>query len=84
MADTTIVNTPANDIGTVSWVVAVVIVFTAVVGGFMWYQYYGFQTVAATPGGSTNINVSVPTASLPATPNTGGGATPPPAAGTTY
>lgn len=70
MAETTIVNTPAssNDSGASGLILGLIILVIVVVGGFVWYRYYG---PAASPS-TTNINVTVP---VPGTGN--GGATTP-------
>ncbi len=59
MADT-IVNTPSGsgDNGASGVVVALVLVALVVVGGFVWYRYYGGGKPAS--DGTTNINVTVP------------------------
>ena len=65
MADTTIINTPASqDDSGAGWVVALIILIAVIVGGFLWYRYYGHA--ASTSPSGTNINVTIPT------PSTGG------------
>jgi hydrogenase/urease accessory protein HupE len=64
MADT-IVNTPAQESGAAGWVVAVIILAAAVIGGVMWYQTYGMPQAEPT---ATNINVTIP---VPAVGDTG-------------
>ncbi len=61
MAETTIVNTPAQSTDSgAGWAVALIVIIAVLVGGFVWYRYYG---PAATPASSdtTNINVTLPT-----------------------
>ncbi|OGG52665.1 hypothetical protein A3H16_01085 [Candidatus Kaiserbacteria bacterium RIFCSPLOWO2_12_FULL_53_8] len=59
MADT-IVNTPSsNDSGAAGWAVAVIVLLAVVVGGFLWYRYYGGYAAPA-PADNTNINVTLP------------------------
>jgi hypothetical protein len=56
MADT-IVNAPQGDSGAAGWMVAVVILVAVIVGGFLWYRYYGAPQAAPS---DTNINVTIP------------------------
>lgn len=74
MADT-IVNTPATqDSGAAGWVVALIILIAVIVGGFMWYRYYGVPQASAPD--TTNINVIIPTPTTGGTSGTGGNTTP--------
>ncbi len=69
MADT-IVNTPATqESGAAGWVVALIILIAVIVGGFLWFRYYGGSPA---PAGDTNINVTIPNPIAPAA--TGGNA----------
>ena len=69
MADTVITNTPSRneDSSAVGWIVALIVVLAVVVAGFVWIQR---GANVPTPSG-TNINVEVPTPSVP-TGGTGG------------
>jgi hypothetical protein len=62
MADTIVTNTPARDedSSALGWIVALIVVLAVVVAGFVWYQ-----RGAEIPNTGTNINVEVPTPSVP-------------------
>jgi len=70
MADTIITNSPDKNNGdngsTAGWIVALVIIAAVVVGGIMLYQN-GFFRAAAPSTDSTNINITVPEQTPPAT-----------------
>lgn len=70
MADT-IVNTPpsnSNDSGAAGWAVALIILLAVIVGGFVWYRYYGVPQTSASD--TNTINVTIP---APVTGGTTGG-----------
>lgn len=58
MADTIVNTPPSNDSGAAGWVVALIILIAVIVGGFMWYRYYGVPQASAPD--TTNINVTIP------------------------
>ena len=71
MADT-IINTPDKNSGgdgAAGWIVALVIIIAAGVGGFVLYQNGAFNK-AAPAAESTNINVTIPNPVAPKTQNT--------------
>jgi hypothetical protein len=78
MADTIVTNSPAaNDGGAAAgWIVALVIALAVIVGGFVLYRNGAFGAAAPAPAGSTNVNVTIPNPTTPATPApTAGGTT---------
>ena len=73
MVDTTIINTPASqDSGAAGWVVALIVILAVIVGGFVWYRYYGAYQASTPAGATNNINVTVPVPSTSGTTGTGG------------
>lgn len=62
MADTMITNTPARDedSSALGWIVALIVLLAVIVAGFVWYQ-----RGAEVPNTGTDINVTVPTETVP-------------------
>lgn len=72
MADTTIVNTPAQEGGAAGWFFALILILLIMGGGFVWYRYYRGTQAPARPS-TTNINVTLPIPGSGGTDNPAGG-----------